>query len=96
MDATLLESVKKSLRITSDIFDDELTELVGAAENDLAMRGVTDIDETTPLTRQAIKLYCRGNFANGDVKERELYQSRYLDLAATMSLCSIYKGGDKA
>lgn len=95
MGATLLVAVKKSLRISADIFDDDLTELIEAAKNDLKMRGVDNIDEDAPLVRQAVKLYCRGNFANGDVKERELYQSRYLDLAGAMSLCSYYEGGDE-
>lgn len=95
MGATLLVAVKKSLRISADIFDDDLTELIEAAKNDLKMRGVDNIDEDTPLVRQAVKLYCRGNFANGDVKERELYQSRYLDLAGAMSLCGFYEGGDE-
>lgn len=94
-DITLLEAVKKSLRITADVFDDELKELIEAAKNDLKMRGVDRVDEVAPLTRQAVKLYCRGNFANGDVKERELYQSRYLDLAGAMSLCGFYEGGDE-
>lgn len=95
MGATLLVAVKKSLRISADIFDDDLTELIEAAKNDLKMRGVDNIDEDAPLVRQAVKLYCRGNFANGDVKERELYQSRYLDLAGAMSLCSYYEDGDE-
>lgn len=95
MGATLLVAVKKSLRISADIFDDDLTELIEAAKNDLKMRGVDNIDEDAPLVRQAVKLYCRGNFANGDVKERELYQSRYLDLAGAMSLCRFYEGGDE-
>lgn len=95
MGATLLVAVKKSLRISADIFDDDLTELIDAAKNDLKMRGVDNIDEDAPLVRQAVKLYCRGNFANGDVKERELYQSRYLDLAGAMSLCGFYEGGDE-
>lgn len=95
MGATLLVAVKKSLRIFADIFDDDLTELIEAAKNDLKMRGVDNINEDAPLVRQAVKLYCRGNFANGDVKERELYQSRYLDLAGAMSLCSYYEDGDE-
>nr|DAN88885.1 MAG TPA: tail connector protein [Caudoviricetes sp.]DAZ50285.1 MAG TPA: tail connector protein [Caudoviricetes sp.] len=95
MGATLLVAVKKSLRISADIFDDDLTELIEAAKNDLKMRGVDNIGEDAPLVRQAVKLYCRGNFANGDVKERELYQSRYLDLAGAMSLCGFYEGGDE-
>lgn len=95
MGATLLVAVKKSLRISADIFDDDLTELIEAAKNDLKMRGVDNINEDAPLVRQAVKLYCRGNFANGDVKERELYQSRYLDLAGAMSLCGFYEGGDE-
>lgn len=54
------------------------------------MKGVRNIDDSENLTRQAVKLYCRANFANGDTKERELYADRYEKLAAAMSLCAFY------
>lgn len=92
---TLLDAVKLSLRISTAAFDAELEELIGACRLDLKMKGVRNIDDSENLTRQAVKLYCRANFANGDTKERELYADRYEKLAAAMSLCSFY-GGEAA
>lgn len=87
----IISAVKMSLRISTSAFDDELSELIDACKSDLVMKGVDKIDDSEKLTRQAIKLYCRANFANGDTKERELYADRYEKLAAAMSLCSFYE-----
>lgn len=87
----IISAVKMSLRISTSAFDDELSELIDACKSDLSMKGVDKIDDNEKLTRQAIKLYCRANFANGDTKERELYADRYEKLAAAMSLCSFYE-----
>lgn len=94
-DNTIIAAVKMSLRISTGAFDTELAELVEACKLDLKMKGVQKIDESENLTRQAIKLYCRANFANGDTKERELYADRYEKLAAAMSLCSFYDKADE-
>ena len=94
-DNTIIAAVKMSLRISTGAFDTELAELVEACKLDLKMKGVQKIDENENLTRQAIKLYCRANFANGDTKERELYADRYEKLAAAMSLCSFYDKADE-
>ena len=91
----IVAAVKMSLRISTSAFDTELAELIGACKLDLKMKGVQKIDDSEKLTRQAIKLYCRANFANGDTKERELYADRYEKLAAAMSLCSIYDEADE-
>ena len=90
---TLLDAVKLSLRISTAAFDAELEELIDACRLDLKMKGVRNIDDSENLTRQAVKLYCRANFANGDTKERELYADRYEKLAAAMSLCAFYNEG---
>lgn len=87
----IISAVKMSLRISTSAFDHEISELIDACKSDLAMKGVEKIDDGEKLTRQAIKLYCRANFANGDTKERELYADRYEKLAAAMSLCSYYE-----
>ena len=87
---TLLDAVKLSLRISTAAFDAELEELIGACGLDLKRKGVRNVDDNENLTRQAVKLYCRANFANGDTKERELYADRYEKLAAAMSLCAFY------
>ena len=58
----MLESVKRTLGITIDAYDDELEELIEAAQADLGIAGII-IDEDTPaLIRQAVKTYCRLHF----------------------------------
>lgn len=93
--ADIIAAVKMSLRISTSAFDVELAEIIDACKLDLKMKGVQKVDDGEKLTRQAIKLYCRANFANGDTKERELYADRYERLAAAMSLCSFYDEADE-
>lgn len=91
-DTTILAAVKKSLRITTTIFDDDLSELIAAAEKDLLTGGVDLNDNTEPLVRQAIKFYCRANFQNGDSKERDLYNDRFQRLKAQLGSCTTLYG----
>lgn len=89
---TILAAVKKSLRITTTTFDDDLGELIAAAERDLLTGGVNLNDNTEPLVRQAIKFYCRANFQNGDSKERDLYNDRFQRLKAQLGSCTTLYG----
>ena len=89
-----IASIKKSLRITSNIFDDDLQEIIDACKIDLQVGGVETVDDTDKLTLQAIKFYCRANFQNGDVNERNLYNARYEQLKSSLALCSMYAEDD--
>lgn len=61
----MLDAVKKTLSITVDAYDDELSELIEAAQADLRVTaGVTEAGMEDPLVRQAIKTYCKANFKN--------------------------------
>lgn len=87
---TILNAVKKSLRITTTLFDDDLGEIIAAAKRDLITGGVTEIDDTEPLVRQAIKFYCRANFQNGDAREREHYDKMFQRVKNQLGACQIY------
>lgn len=89
-EALILAAVKKSLRSSSSVLDEEVSELIEAAKADLITAGVKNTDESKPLIRQAIKFYCKANFQNGDPAERELYNKRYEQLKNTIALCGIY------
>lgn len=93
-DMTILQAVKTRLRITTDIFDEDLTELIEACKIDLQTSGIEIVDDTDQLTRQAIKFYCQANFANGDVAERELYAKRYAEVKSTMWFAGKYREAD--
>ena len=88
---TILAAVKKSLRVSTTLFDDDIAEIIAAAQKDLLTGGVNLNSATEPLVRQAIKFYCRANFQNGDSKERELNMDRYERLKIQLGSMSEYR-----
>ena len=66
----MLDLVKMALRITTDAFDDELTDLIEAAKQDLGLSGVLMQDEPDPIVRRAIVTYCKCNFGIPDDYDR--------------------------
>ena len=58
---TMLEKVKMALRITTDAYDDELTDLIESAKLDLGVAGVIS-DGVDELLERAIITYCKCNF----------------------------------
>lgn len=90
-DITILDAVKKSLRISTALFDDDITELIAAAQQDLITGGVELNGADEPLVRQAIKFYCRANFQNGDSKEREINYDRYERLKIQLGSSWLYR-----
>lgn len=66
----MLESVKLALRITTDAFDDEITDLIAAALADLGIAGITNLDEADALIKRAVITYCRVNFGEPDDYDR--------------------------
>lgn len=74
MDATTLAatlaSVKLALRITTDAFDEELTDLIGAALIDLRQAGITNQDATDKMIKRAVVTFCKLNFGQPDDYDR--------------------------
>lgn len=60
--STLLEKVKMAVRITSDAYDSELTDLIEAAKIDLGIAGVVVPEEIDAIVNRAICTYCKMNF----------------------------------
>lgn len=88
----MLEKVKLSLRIKSDAFNTEISEMIEAAKLDLSISGVEKINEDDPLIQQVIKTYCKANFGL-DNKDSEKYQKSYNMLKEHLSLCGDYNVG---
>lgn len=88
----MLEKVKLSLRIKSDVFNVEILEMIEAAKLDLSISGIGKINEADPLIQQAIKTYCKANFGL-DNKDSEKYQKSYNMLKEHLSLCGDYNVG---
>lgn len=59
----VLEKVKLSLRVVTDDFDEEITDLISAAQSDLMAAGVVP-EPIDNFVLMAIKTYCRANFGN--------------------------------
>lgn len=67
----ILTAVKHAMRITVEAYDDELTELIEAAKDDLGLVGVPASTMTNDhLVIRAITTYCRTNFGSPDDYDR--------------------------
>ena len=67
----LLSKVKLALRIKTDVFDDELSELILAAATDLGIAGVLVKSENPePILSRAIITYCKMSFGLPDDYDR--------------------------
>lgn len=58
----MLDKVKMALRISTDAYDDELTDLIAAAESDLGIAGVVIPEEVDAIVTRAIITYAKMSF----------------------------------
>lgn len=67
-----LDTVKMALRITTDVFDDELVLLILAGAKDLGIAGVDieSLSDEDPLVARALITYCKANFGLPDDYDR--------------------------
>lgn len=88
---TILSKVKVALRIATDDFDAEITDLINACLLDLGIAGITENDTTNALIIRAIITYCRANFgdANG-VEEYDRLKASYDEQKAQMQMATGY------
>lgn len=85
----MLKRVKQSVRIKSNAFDDELSEMIESAKLDLSIAGVQLLNEDDALIQRAIIIYCKANFGL-DNKDSEKYQKAFDNLKERLSLCGDY------
>ena len=55
----MLEAVKTALGISSDVYNDEFTNLIASAKADLQLSGIVVIEDTDPLMITAVSSYCQ-------------------------------------
>ena len=87
--ANTLNAVKMALRVTTDAFDSEITELINAALLDLGIAGVVknnDVDDA--LVLMAVKTYCRLHF--GEPEDFDRLKAAYDEQKAQMSTATGY------
>lgn len=58
----MLDKVKMALRITTDAYNDELNDLIDAAQLDLGIAGVVLPSELDALCTKAVVTYCKMSF----------------------------------
>lgn len=84
----MLDMVKLALRITTDAFDDELNELIEAAQLDLGIAGVDIPDEIDAIVSRAIVTYCKIHFGEPDQYDR--LKASYDEQKAQLSMATGY------
>ena len=90
--AEIARAVRVNVTVAST---EELTALIQAGAADLARQGVRTVALSDPLTKQAIKLYCKGNYGYDDTDHAERFQKCYEALSASMALdMTDYGDGD--
>ncbi len=66
----LIDDVKLALRVTTNAFDPEISDLINAAVADMGIAGVSNNDTADPLVKRAVITYCRLNFGQPDDYDR--------------------------
>ncbi len=83
-----VEETKRNIRAKSSEADQEVKGLIEACLKDLEIAGVYVTDAEDPLVKQAVKLYCKGNYGYDDDTER--FREAYAALKDAMALCGDY------
>lgn len=84
----MLEKVKLALRISTDKYDSELSDLIYAAKLDLGLAGVELPDEIDALGTRAIITYCKMSF--GLPEDYDRLKRSYDEQKAQMSNATGY------
>lgn len=84
----MLEKVKTALRITTTVYDDELTDLITSAQLDLGVAGVVLPETIDTLVTRAIITYCKVHFGLPDDAER--LKRSYDEQKAQLVTCTGY------
>lgn len=88
----MIEAVKLALRVSTDAFDSEITDLIAMARADLVRAGILPEKaklDTDPLIRRAIIWYCKAHFGF-DNPDAQRYADAYDTLRVDLALCKEY------
>ena len=84
-----IEKIRDRLRIASEIFDAEISDLANACKKDMELSGIYG-DLNDPLYFQAVVLYEKAYFGENDEAER--IREAYESLKISMALSGDYDG----
>lgn len=88
VDTALITSAKLALRITTEAFDDQISDLLTAALLDLGVAGVVVPDTIDALVKTAAITYVRIHFGQPDDYDR--LKASYDEQKAQLSMCTGY------
>ena len=91
---SLLSKVKKSIRISHTVLDDDILDNIAACVVDLRTCGIVDekldtTKELDPLILNAVKLYCKKEYTD-DATKAARYQEGYDSLKSFLMMASGY------
>ena len=86
----LISKIKSRIRAKSHAADEEVEDLIHAAEADMKKEGIVGTADD-PLYLQALVLYCKANY--GYDKDTERFSDAYNSLKISMALCGDYEEG---
>lgn len=89
MATTLLEKIKRAVRISHAALDEEVQADIDACLADLTMCGVVYAGPEDPLIYNAVKLYCKAAYTDDTAKGAE-YLRRYEALKASLMMAEGY------
>ena len=85
----LIDKVRTALRITTNDYDTEISDLVNACLLDLNIAGVNQDDTANALIVRAVITYCRANFGDS-MGDYEKLKASYDEQKAQMSMLTGY------
>lgn len=89
----MLEKIKKSLGITSSVFDDEITDNISAALADMEYTtDITNLEDTDPLIVKAVQTYCayQHNLLHGNADLSDKFKTSYEEQKKALLMASFY------
>lgn len=86
----MLLKVKMALRITTDVFDQELTDMIEAAYLDLGIAGVENTAASDPLIIRAVITYCKMNWGEPSDRNYQALKASYDEQKAQMATATGY------
>lgn len=83
----LIDNVKMALRVTTQAYDAEISDLIESAKIDLGIAGVI-VPENNKVVNTAIKTYCKMNFGTPNPANWEILKKSYDEQKAQLSTSS--------
>lgn len=89
----LIEELMNAVRVKTETAKREVGDLAEACKKELEIAGVYVTDESDPLFKQVVKLYCKAHY--GYDKDHEKFGAAYAALRDSMALSGEYeRAGD--